>query len=66
MNLNGEQLQLKYIALAQVILWDENPKKHDVGGLMQSINVTALSIRRSLIRNATVAPACMATAARNA
>lgn len=37
MNLNGEQLQLKYLPLEQVILWDENPKKHDVGGLMQSI-----------------------------
>lgn len=37
MNLNGEQLQLKYIPLDHVILWDENPKKHDVGGLMQSI-----------------------------
>ncbi len=37
MNLNGEQLQLKYIPLVQVILWDENPKKHDIGGLIQSI-----------------------------
>lgn len=37
MNLNGEQLQLKYIPLDQVILWDDNPKKHDVGGLIQSI-----------------------------
>lgn len=37
MNLNGEQLQLKYVPLAQVVLWDENPKKHDIGGLMQSI-----------------------------
>lgn len=37
MNLNGEKLQLKYVPLDQVILWDENPKKHDVGGLMQSI-----------------------------
>lgn len=36
MNLNGEQLQLKYIPLDQVILWDENPKKHDIGALMQS------------------------------
>lgn len=37
MNLNGEQLQLKYIPLNQVVLWDDNPKKHDIGGLMQSL-----------------------------
>lgn len=37
MELNGEQLQLKYIPLDQVMLWDENPKKHDVGSLMTSI-----------------------------
>ena len=37
MNLNGEKMQLKYVPLAQVALWDKNPKKHDIGGLMQSI-----------------------------
>ena len=37
MELNGEQLQLKYIPLDQVVLWDENPKRHSIGDLMQSI-----------------------------
>ncbi|MCG3155092.1 MAG: hypothetical protein DKINENOH_01694 [bacterium] len=37
MTLNGEKLQLKYLPLEQVLLWDDNPKKHDVGGLIQSI-----------------------------
>ncbi len=37
MELNGEQLQLKYIPLDQVVLWDENPKRHSIGDLMASI-----------------------------
>lgn len=37
MTLNGEKLQLKYLPIEQVFLWDDNPKKHDVGGLIQSI-----------------------------
>jgi len=35
--LNGEQLQLKYIPLDQVALWDENPKRHAVEKLIESI-----------------------------
>ncbi len=35
--LKGEQLQLKYILLDQVILWDDNPKKHDESALISSI-----------------------------
>jgi len=37
MALNGERLQLQHVALNQVALWDSNPKKHDVAGLIQSI-----------------------------
>lgn len=37
MNLTGEKLQLKYIPLDQVVLWDDNPKKHDIGALIASI-----------------------------
>ena len=37
MELNGEQLQLKYIPLAKLATWDRNAKRHDVGAIMQSI-----------------------------
>ena len=32
-----DRLTLKYIPLSQVVLWDANPKKHDIGAIMQSI-----------------------------
>lgn len=32
-----EDLALKYIALNEAALWDENPKLHDIGGIVQSI-----------------------------
>lgn len=34
---DADQLKLRYIALDQVVLWDENPKKHDVAKLKNSI-----------------------------
>ena len=37
---NGtEQLVLRYIDLDTVALWDENPKKHDVDGIINSIEL---------------------------
>jgi hypothetical protein len=30
-------LRLEYVPLSQVILWDRNPKLHDIGGLVESI-----------------------------
>lgn len=33
----GEMLELLYIPLSQAILWDRNPKAHDVGGITASI-----------------------------
>ncbi len=37
MNPLGEKLELRYVPLAQAQLWDENPKLHDIGALMVSI-----------------------------
>ena len=33
----GEQLELRYIPLAQARRWDENPKRHDIEALVRSI-----------------------------
>lgn len=35
--LAGEQLVMKYVALDQVVIWDNNPKRHDINGIMRSI-----------------------------
>ena len=37
MKLSGEQLQVKYLVLDQVEIWDDNPKKHDEPALIASI-----------------------------
>ena len=34
-----EKLKLRYVPLAQAKLWDDNPKLHDIGGLMRSIEL---------------------------
>lgn len=33
----AEKLALRYVPLAQAKLWDENPKLHDIGALIRSI-----------------------------
>lgn len=35
--LQGERLEVKYVPLDQVVLFDDNPKKHDIGALVSSI-----------------------------
>lgn len=35
--LKGERLELHYVPLDQAVLWDENPKAHDIGSLCQAI-----------------------------
>jgi hypothetical protein len=32
-----ERLRLEYVPLATVALWDKNPKRHDVGGIIEAI-----------------------------
>jgi hypothetical protein len=32
-----DRLELRYVPLDQATLWDRNPKKHDIGALVQSI-----------------------------
>jgi hypothetical protein len=34
----GELLTLRYVPLAQVALWERNPKRHDLPGIMAAIN----------------------------
>jgi len=34
---NEERLEIKYIPVAEATLWDENPKQHDLGAIMMSI-----------------------------
>lgn len=36
-NLEGEKLQLIYVRLSDLAFWSENPKKHDIEGLIQSM-----------------------------
>jgi len=36
---NAEQLELRYIPLAQAKLWDQNPKIHDLDALQRSIEL---------------------------
>ena len=36
-DLNGELLSVRYIRVQDAILWDENSKLHDIGGLIVSI-----------------------------
>lgn len=34
-----DTLELRYVPLAQASRWDQNPKKHDIGGLVRSIEL---------------------------
>ncbi len=34
-----EKLELRYVPLDQAARWDDNPKKHDIGALIQSIQL---------------------------
>lgn len=36
-NLEGEVLQLHYVPVRSVLLWPANPKRHDLGAIMESI-----------------------------
>jgi len=36
-DLHGERITIEYIPLSQAVLWDENPKQHDIGKIVQSI-----------------------------
>ena len=36
-DLKGEMIEVKYILLDKAVLWDENPKLHDLGSLCESI-----------------------------
>ena len=33
----GDFLRLEYVPLRTCVLWDDNPKRHDVGGIIESI-----------------------------
>ncbi len=33
----SDRLRLEYIPLSQAVLWDKNPKAHDIGGIVESI-----------------------------
>ena len=35
--MSDDTLRLEYVPLETVVLWDRNPKRHDVGGIIQSI-----------------------------
>lgn len=32
-----DELRVEYVPLSTVVLWDRNPKRHDIGGIVQSI-----------------------------
>ena len=34
---DNELLRIEYVPLSQAVLWDRNPKEHDIGGICQSI-----------------------------
>ena len=36
-SLEGQLLRIEYVAVDQVILWEDNPKLNDIGGLVQTI-----------------------------
>ena len=38
-DLVGERLETRYVPVSIASLWDENPKAHDMGGIIQSITI---------------------------
>lgn len=35
--LRGERLEMRYVPLSTAVLWEKNPKQHDMGAIIQSI-----------------------------
>lgn len=36
---SAPQLAIRYARLSEAVLWDDNPKRHDVGGIRESIRI---------------------------
>ena len=36
-NMTAERIRIEYVRIDQAALWDRNPKQHDIGALVQSV-----------------------------